>query len=108
MKVTSIQAIALVTMGSDYFTGREANGTPISTGIFRRGANVPLEPRRAFVDGYVKTIAHLIRLTKHVVFVIDVPELDFNPRNCVLRSITIGAPRDCYLPRSQFDERQRE
>lgn len=111
-KLPSIKTVWLVTRGPLYFSGR-GFGNEGLTGmrIFRPGqAELPDQPQ-AFFDGYAKIAARLIASGRRVVFVIDVPELGVDPRNCVAQpplTFTQRVPARCDHPRHIVLERQRQ
>jgi peptidoglycan/LPS O-acetylase OafA/YrhL len=67
------------------------------------------EPAQMFALGFSEIISRLETLKKTVVFVIDVPELGFDPHLCLPDrpfALLRRAPSDCTIPRSVVDQRQ--
>ena len=58
-----------------------------------------------FVDGYSELISGLIEAGKEVVFVIDVPRLEHDPKYCVARPFK-NSPENCFLDRKIIMQRQ--
>ncbi|MDO8450422.1 MAG: acyltransferase family protein [Rhodoferax sp.] len=57
------------------------------------------------------TIERLLAKNKTIIFVLDVPELDFDPKSCVDNRparLTNRIKQPCAVPRQEFDDRNRD
>ncbi len=79
------KTVILASEGPIYFSGFEFAGNPMEQHL------APLKPNSVttelsaadiFLEGYARTIKHLLANHKEVIFFIDNPELDFNPALC--------------------------
>ncbi|NRB11351.1 MAG: acyltransferase [Rickettsiaceae bacterium] len=66
--------------------------------------------KKYYVEGYVEMIKLLASNGKKVIFVIDVPELGFEPKTCINRGINLSTKQihSCKVARDLVDERQKE
>ena len=62
----------------------------------------------AFEAGLRRSVERLQRAGKRIAVLLDVPELGFQPRGCVLRPRWIRPAHACEVPRAEFDARQDE
>jgi hypothetical protein len=61
--------------------------------------------------GLRETLEHLITKKNRLVFVLDVPELSFDPKSCVDSrplKLTNDLNKTCAIPRKDFDKRIKE
>ncbi|MFD4837642.1 SGNH hydrolase domain-containing protein [Achromobacter sp. NPDC058515] len=103
----SVRTIVLSSRGPLYITGKgynEGYDWVLTSPDAPNAANFS----EVFEAGMRKTFSRLSKSGKTIIFVIDVPEMGFNPRACVPArpwSIT-GKPKDpCAIPRSEYDLR---
>lgn len=108
----SIHTVILASRGPLYTTGRgfgeieHGHNRYIRDRLDPANTNYPA----IFAASMDRTLSRLHSAGKDVAFVLDVPELGFDPRSCVnLRPLTLTAgPRDpCAVPRAVVDERNR-
>ncbi|TGL61454.1 acyltransferase family protein [Leptospira sarikeiensis] len=70
------------------------------------------DPKQAFVQAFRDTVKRLLLAGKEVVYIVDVPEMDFDPKRCVpLRPFRLGfenLEQSCRVKRADFDERNKE
>jgi peptidoglycan/LPS O-acetylase OafA/YrhL len=106
------KSVIISSMGPIYLEG---------TGVFDpfdariTGQGVILSNRSDIMDKYKvyeiamrETLIRLFKVQKKVLFVIDVPELDFHPRNCFdLRPVVIRSNKRkvCAISRADYDKR---
>lgn len=67
--------------------------------------------RQVFEGGLRSTLARLVKTGKRIIYVIDVPEISFNPKSCaslrpVRLSNTMRTP--CSIPVAEYEARNRE
>jgi peptidoglycan/LPS O-acetylase OafA/YrhL len=71
-----------------------------------------ITPYTMFENGMKKTLQRLTNAKKKIVFVLDVPELEFNPKACLNRPWRLigqsSAKMPCAVPRSQVDSRRKK
>jgi peptidoglycan/LPS O-acetylase OafA/YrhL len=58
-----------------------------------------------YKSGLRRTLARLVAAGKHVVFVLDNPELDFYPAACAERPYGLGGRSPCAVSRSKVEQR---
>ncbi len=67
------------------------------------------DPREIFRIAMTDTIERLLQKDKRVIFYLDGPELDFDPKSCVdmrpVRLTSNKAKSPCAVPRKEFDDR---
>jgi hypothetical protein len=63
-----------------------------------------------FMEQYMKIIQLVVQSGKKVVFVVDPPELGFNPKSCIKRPFSISKKdiHDCTINKELVDARQKE
>lgn len=98
-KIKSLRTVILATMGPAYFAD------PVDYHIYR-DSRLASNQERAFVDGYVSAIREFQQLGLNVIFLIDVPELGFDPSACAPRNISLVTEPACLLSRGSLDRRQ--
>ena len=93
-----ITTVALSSLGAPYFT-------PGSRFVVRSDTYAG-SPESVFHDGLAETIRDLQAMGRHVVLMIDNPELPFSIGSCVrspwLRAL-VGAAQGCEVPRAEYD-----
>jgi hypothetical protein len=106
----SIETVIIVARGSFYFTAEDfAQGPNTGHPIHRLSDDrrlLGVEGERAFVDGYTDLVKRLLSMGKQVVFVLEWPELDFDPRACVHRQVPWHYRENCFVPRQKVEMRQ--
>jgi hypothetical protein len=76
----------------------------------KRPVNQEIERRNAeaFEAALHLTLKRLITAGKHVVFILDNPELDQDPRRCLKRPVFSGlSTQNCSVSRRDYEERNR-
>lgn len=101
-----IEYIALAFFGNYFLTtAYAADHIQNKTGPQSFKIEVPGRPgvsrEEAFYIGLDNSIKHLISHGKHVVLLIDIPELPFFPKDCIRNALN-----HCAIPRSDVDSRQ--
>lgn len=71
-----------------------------------KGFDSKADYKRVFAAGLRDTLHTLGQQHKHIVFVFQTPELGFDPRSCVSRSLRNVAAAQCKISRSLVDARQ--
>jgi peptidoglycan/LPS O-acetylase OafA/YrhL len=107
---TAIGTVLLVSRGPAYLSGGAFgidSMKPVVQLAVARSRDDTLTLTRAYEAGITRTVRALQGAGKRVIFVLDVPELGFNPEECV-----IGRPlglrtvrRPCAVTRSLVDQR---
>ena len=67
------------------------------------------DPYRIFKNGMQKTLKRLTEKNKKIVFVLDIPELEFEPISCLNRPWRLNGKSTrtpCAVPRAQVDSRR--
>lgn len=96
----SIDTVIMVSRGPFYLEG---------DWIFRLMSNPNLTDRKKVWDiAMRKTLDLYADVGKQVIFVLDNPELDFDPRKCIQRPFRISTDFHCAVSRAKFDRRNRE
>jgi len=112
-----IKTVVLASLGPYYFSGVGFAPEHLVPGEFdARSWN--LEPtgisdskatkEQVFLNGLDRAIEALESARKDVVLYIDVPELNFSPRECVERPLRSIRRMHCVIDRKMVQERQRE
>jgi hypothetical protein len=114
-RMSSVRDVVLVSRGPVYFSGsgfgREiAAGEPIPLLRLTRDPGTARSQREIFIEGYARTISFLQAQGKRVIFFIDVPEIGFDPVECVdirpLRFSTKQLRQPCSIPANEVASRQ--
>lgn len=98
--LNSISTVLLVNIGGDSYHADK----------FKDGENT-IDADAAFLAGYSDVISRLIALKKRVIFVVDVPDLDFDPKACMKRrplSLTNKASFNCSTARTYVENRNKK
>jgi peptidoglycan/LPS O-acetylase OafA/YrhL len=97
----SIDTVIMVSRGPGYLNGT-ANFYLLSDPRIT-------DKRKVFEIGMRKTLDLLTKNGKKIIFVLDNPDIDFDPRICQdARPLQFGVKHfDCVIPRSAFDNEQR-
>lgn len=106
----SMNTIILSSMGPVYLSGKVFNGQDIARVT---GDGVTLADRKEITDRYAvfkigmtNTFEKLLSKNKHIIFVVDVPELGFDPRACVItRPFQFSKKDICAVSRKEYDLR---
>jgi hypothetical protein len=113
-KHDSIRTVILFSRGPMYISGR---GFGIVESTIDRTISLSNRPeitdfRRIYKAAMIETLVQLQASSKQIVFVLDVPELGFNPKLCVeTRPLYLGnfsIKQPCAVSRKDFDARNRE
>lgn len=93
----SIRSLSTVILSFRFVRNWVVGGTTVSS-------------KEAFVEGSSAFVQQLLGDGKRVIFVTDVPELDFEPRQCVPRRLTLipNSSRRCATPLDSVRKSQRE
>lgn len=104
--ILSSYAISSITGGFDYDAGGYIK--LVATSAAADGQAAP-PPAAANLDVYLgaleRTLGKLTAAGKNVVFVLDTPELDFDPNTCVRRPVQISVRSPCAVPRAKVEQR---
>lgn len=103
----SVRTIVLSSRGPLYTTGKGYN-EKYDWVVTSPDAPPGADFNEVFEAGMRKTFSRLSKSGKTIIFVIDVPEMGFNPRACVPSrpwTITGKAKEPCGIPRSYYDQR---
>ncbi len=65
------------------------------------------DPKSIFLNGYSDFVAKLIALGKNVIFVVDVPKLEQDPKKCVARIFKEVPAYDCKVAKSKVLENEK-
>ncbi|WP_298623117.1 acyltransferase family protein [uncultured Legionella sp.] len=66
------------------------------------------DKQRVWEVGMRKTLDRMVLAKKRIIFIIDNPEIDFDPRKCISRpNNPLKKPPDCSIPKNQYDERNK-
>lgn len=111
----SLRTVVMTLRGPLYLTGKGYGGEP---GHDNRGIHLTNRPEIADVHLVIATamkttIARLLAKNKQIVFVLDVPELGFDPKSCLesrplLRLTKVKVRSPCAVSRRDFDKRNQE
>src|SRR5258708_30790947 len=107
--VLSSYAISSITGGFDYGQGGyirlvAAGGGRANPTLGQRDEESNLD---VYLAGLERTLGRLTAAGKHVVFVLDTPELDFDPNACVRRPVQFSVRSPCAVPRAKVEKRLR-
>lgn len=109
----SMNTLILASMGPVYLTGKafKGQGEARVTGLGLTLAGAPQLADRweVFRTGMRDTLARLSAKNKKIIFVLDNPELGFDPNSCIDTQISARKLRNpCAVARREFDERNRD
>jgi peptidoglycan/LPS O-acetylase OafA/YrhL len=93
-KTSSIKTIILSSIHTRVTTNKQSN--------FRLNGHT-LNQEDAFLAGSGYLIDQLLRLGKEVIYVVDVPRLKFDPKECESRG-GFSSPKQCTYSRLEFDK----
>jgi peptidoglycan/LPS O-acetylase OafA/YrhL len=79
----------------------------ILTGFFARAYDGRMVPSRSMVELTRNTIAFLAPRVHHLLIVLDVPELPFEPSHCIDRPFQAGSASPCQFPRAIYERQRR-
>ena len=103
-KNTSIKTVIL--------SGRAVTGINENTFIPKNSKyNNDNDPYIIFQNGMKKTLQYLITIEKEIIFILDTPDLEFDPLACVSRPWRINekdVKNICAVSRSQVDSRRKK
>lgn len=105
--VLSSYAISSIAGGFDYDESGyirlvAASGARAGPTAGRRDDESSLD---VYLAGLERTLSRLTAAGKHVVFVLDTPELDFDPNTCVRRPVQFSVRSPCAVPRAKVERR---
>ena len=109
----NIRAVILTGMGPVYLSGETFHDPDISrvTGqrvILKNRPDIT-DPWEVYRLGMIETLTRLNNLNKVVIFVIDVPELGFDPHSCLENRRSFFSSNQkkkiCAIPRIEYDQR---
>lgn len=106
----SMNTIILSSMGPVYLSGKVFNGQDIARVT---GDGVTLADHKEITDRYevfkigmTNTFKKLLKKNKHIIFVVDVPELGFDPHACIkTRPFQLSKKDICAVSRKEYDSR---
>jgi hypothetical protein len=113
---SSIKTFVLTSRGAAYLSGESYGIGLKEDGGHDRILSLTTRPdisdfHQVFETAMRATIERLLAKNKHIIFVIDWPEIGFDPQSCVdsrpLR-LTDWVKQPCALPRQDFEQRSRE
>jgi peptidoglycan/LPS O-acetylase OafA/YrhL len=112
----AVKVVVLASMGPVYLTGQSFNGSAddriVGQGVTLRDRPDITDPWEVYRTGMTTTLARLSRKNKKIIFVLDVPELGFDPRSCVENTASGWSIRSvrtpCAVSRADFDQRTRK
>lgn len=118
VNTASVQLVVMVSRGPLYISGK---GYHVGEDGEQRHDRVlasveypeELDFREVFKKSMKRTIQQLVQKNKEVIFVLDVPELGFNPDSCVdtprpIKFISKHIISPCAVSKAKFYERNRE
>ncbi|GAB7525417.1 acyltransferase family protein [Paraburkholderia sp. 2C] len=105
--ILSSYAISSIAGGFDYAKGNyvrlvAASGAQAAPGAAPRGDESNMD---VYLAGLERTLIRLRASGKRVIFVLDTPELDFDPSTCVRRPMQISVRSPCAVPRAKVEQR---
>jgi peptidoglycan/LPS O-acetylase OafA/YrhL len=105
--ILSSYAISSIAGGFDYAAGDyirlvATSGPQAARGAALRGDGSNMD---VYLAGLERTLIQLRTAGKRVIFVLDTPELDFDPRTCVRRPVQISVRSPCAVPRAKVEQR---
>lgn len=106
----NLATVFLVARGPLYISGQGFGEVERQTRTFLRrvGHKVSSDYGGLYADAMTRTVSRLLAAGKRVVFVIDNPELGFNPLSCIKSrpmQITSDPRAPCAVPRATVDDR---
>jgi peptidoglycan/LPS O-acetylase OafA/YrhL len=111
----NIHTVVLASLGPFYFSGTGFSPEHVGNGVFSANQwffssneNSFSSKEKIFYDGISKMILHLEKIDKKVIFYIDVPELNFSPRECVKRPLSNDLRELCSIEKNIVLARQFE
>lgn len=115
-ELSGMNTVVLASMGPFYFSGIGFAPEHLGPGPFNasRWKFEPVEEvtgrsrAQTFADGYDRTITALEGAGKRVVFYLDIPELNFSPRECVARPFRSVRRTRCAIDKKLVLSRQKE
>jgi peptidoglycan/LPS O-acetylase OafA/YrhL len=100
-KQREIDTVIMVSQGAGYIKSN-SNYYLISDSTIK-------DRRKIFEIGMRKTLDLMVANKKKIIFVLDNPEANFDPKKCQdYRPLTTKREFDCSIPRAQFDARQKD
>lgn len=115
LETGSVKTIILSARGPLYLYGSGYSEIPNERGHHRTIALNPdrgmVDARQVFTSAMRATLQRLVASGKQIVFVIDVPELNFEPKWCagsLPLSFDGGVRKVCAIPRSEYERRAGE
>lgn len=103
--ILSSYAISSITGGFDYDTGGYIRLVAAAGERAGRPGNGSGNNLDVYLAGLERTLTRLTAAGKNVVFVLDTPELDFDPNTCVRRPLQISVRSPCAVPRAKVEHR---
>lgn len=106
----NIDTVILVSRGPIYLTGKEINGEEIHRYILNNDHPGLKDPYQIFEAAMHDTLTRLQQTGKRVIFVLDVPELGFDPVSCIDRPLHLtnkSVKSPCAISRKDFDARNK-
>jgi len=103
--ILSSYAISSITGGFDYGTGGYIRLVAAAGERAGRPGNGSGNNLDVYLAGLERTLIRLTAAGKNVVFVLDTPELDFDPNTCVRRPLQISVRSPCAVPRAKVEHR---
>lgn len=110
----SIQTVVMATRGPMYLSGK-GFGDALNEPNLDRKLVLTNRPeitdfKEIFRIGMAATLKRLTDSNKQIIFVLDIPELDFDPKSCVESPLRLRKfPRKvCAVSRQAFDDRNRD
>jgi peptidoglycan/LPS O-acetylase OafA/YrhL len=93
------------------FYSYEPDNIPLHKKLFNQNSDGADESFGIFSKSMKKTLQQLLAANKKVIFVLDTPDLEFNPNACMSRPWRLDKLAEktlCAIPRSQVDLRQKK
>ncbi|QYD70507.1 acyltransferase [Paraburkholderia edwinii] len=105
--ILSSYAISSIAGGFDYARGDYVRLVAASGAQAAPNAAQPRDESNmdVYLAGLERTLTRLRAAGKRVVFVLDTPELDFDPSTCVRRPVQISVRSPCAVPRVKVEQR---
>lgn len=104
LSMPSVHTILLSSRGPLYTTGKGYNE---GYDLFLRSPDVPegSSSSEVFESGMRKTLSRLVMSGKKIIFVLDVPELGFDPRTCFPARPWSRQKSPCAISRAEYEAR---
>jgi peptidoglycan/LPS O-acetylase OafA/YrhL len=96
----SLDTVIMVSMGAGYINGVD-NFYLLSDPLIKNREKV-------FEMGMRKTLDLMLKNNKNIIFVLDNPRTNFNPKACIQRPLNLTYNETCSMPRAVFDQEQQE